>query len=80
MQLDRKFVYGDGEENVNDNYDVECRIFEIISPFEFVKMVGNSEIILCIMQLSCFLFLRITIMLFPSVFFILTKSILEKKK
>ena len=45
MQLDRKFVYGYGEENVNDNYDVECRIFEKISPFEFVKIVGNSEII-----------------------------------
>lgn len=72
MQLDRKFVYGDGEENVNDSYDIECRIFDIISHFEFIKMVG-------MIQLNCFLFLRITITLFPSVFFKLTKSILEGK-
>lgn len=45
MQLDKKTVNGDGKENLYDKYDVECRIFDMISPFEFAQMVGNSEII-----------------------------------
>ena len=36
---------GEGEEDVNDNYDVKYKIFDIISPIEIAEKVGNDEII-----------------------------------
>ena len=44
-QLDKKFMCGEGEEDVNDNYDVKYKIFDIISPIEIAEKVGNDEII-----------------------------------